>query len=82
MFYISDFFCCIKIYVAVNKVMTFMIPYLKIPLNKGDFIFAVSAYFSIFLILNVNRVVVRVTVGLQFRVALGVAVRAAGVARF
>ena len=36
--------------------MAYMIPYLKIPLNIGDFIFAVSTYFSIFLILNVHRV--------------------------
>ena len=35
---------------AMNKVMAYMIPYLKIPLIIGDFIFAVSAYFSIFII--------------------------------
>ena len=51
-----------------------MIPYLKIPLIIGDFIFAVSAYFSIFIILNAHGV----AIGLHFRVALGVA----GVARF
>ena len=46
---------------ALNKVMACLIPYLKIPLIIGDSIFAVSAYFSIFLILNVHRV----AVGLQ-----------------
>jgi len=56
--------------VVRNKVMACLIPYLKIPLIIGDFIFAVSAYFSIFLILNVNRVAVGVAVGLHFRVAL------------
>lgn len=30
--------------------MACLIPYLKIPLNIGDFIFAVSAYFSIFIV--------------------------------
>ena len=49
--------------------MACMIPYLKIPLNKGDFIFAISAFIPIMKILNVNRV----AVGLRFRVALGVA---------
>lgn len=50
---------------AMNKVMACLIPYLKIPLIIGDFIFAMSAYFSIFLILNVHRVAVGVAVGLQ-----------------
>ena len=45
--------------------MACLIPYLKIPLIIGDFIFAVSAYFSIFLILNVHRVAVGVATGLQ-----------------
>ena len=58
----------------MNKVMACLIPYLKIPLIIGDFIFAVSAYFSIFLILNVYRVAVGVAVGvatgLHFSVAL------------
>ena len=65
--------CCIKIYVAVNKVMACMIPYLKIPLNKGDFIFAISAFIPIMKILNVNRVAVGLRLGLR---------RVAGVARF
>ena len=55
---------------AMNKVMACLIPYLKIPLIIGDFIFAVSAYFSIFIILNVHRVAVGVATGLHFRVAL------------
>ena len=45
--------------------MAYMIPYLKIPLIIGDFIFAVSANFSIFLILNVHRVAVGVATGLH-----------------
>ena len=48
--------------------MASMIPYLKIPLIIGDFIFAMSAYFSI---LNVNSVALGVVTGLQFRVAVG-----------
>lgn len=47
--------------VVRNKVMACMILYLKIPLNIGDFIFAMSANFSIFIILNVRMV----AVGLQ-----------------
>ena len=58
---------------AMNKVMACLIPYLKIPLIIGDFIFAVSAYFSIFFILNVHRVAVGVATGLHFGVAVGVA---------
>ena len=46
----------IIVVVVRNKVMAYMIPYLKIPLIIGDFIFAMSAYFSTFIILNVNRV--------------------------
>ena len=53
----------------------------KIPLNIGDFIFAVSAYFSIFIILNVHRVALEVAIGLHFGVAVGLH-RVAGVARF
>ena len=53
----------IKINVAVNKVMACMILYLKILLNKGDFIFAMLANFSNFLILSINRVAVEVAVG-------------------
>ena len=56
---------------AMNKVMACLIPYLKIPLIIGDFIFAVSAYFSIFFILNVHRVAVGVATGLHFGVAVG-----------
>ena len=74
--------CCIKIYVVVNKVMACLIPYLKIPLIIGDFIFAMSAYFSIFIIFNVNRVAVGVATGLYFRVALGVAVGLQGLHDF
>ena len=74
--------CCINTFVAVNKVMAYMIPYLKIPLIIGDFIFAVSAHFSIFLILNVHRVAVGVATGLHFRVALGVAVGLQGLHDF
>ena len=55
---------------AMNKVMAYLIPYLKIPLIIRDFIFAVSAYFSIFIILNVHRVALGVATGLHFRVAL------------
>ena len=80
LFYTSGPACIITLvtkfvmgYVAVNKVMACLIPYLKIPLIIGDFIFAVSAYFSIFIILNVHRVAVGVAVGLH---------RVAGVARF
>ena len=47
----------------MNKVTATMIPYLKIPLNKGDFIFAMSAFIPILKILNVNKVVVRVAQG-------------------
>ena len=54
--------------------MACLIPYLKIPLIIGDFIFAMSANFSIFIILNVHRVAVGVPIGLHFGVA--------GVARF
>ena len=36
--------------------MACLIPYLKIPLIIGDFIFAMSANFSIFIILNIHRV--------------------------
>ena len=79
MLYISGFFC-IKIYVAVNKVMACLIPYLKNPLIIGDFIFAVSAYFSIFTILNVHRVAVGVATGLHFMVAFWGCSRVAGVA--
>ena len=50
--------------------MACLIPYLKIPLIIGDFIFAVSANFSIFIVLNVHRVAVGVAIGLHFRVAL------------
>ena len=50
--------------------MACLIPYLKIPLIIGDFIFAMSANFSIFIILNVHRVAVVVATGLHFRVAL------------
>ena len=46
----------IKVVNEWNKVMAHMIPYLKIPLIIGDFIFAMSAYFSIFVILNVHMV--------------------------
>ena len=60
----------LKSYVAVNKVIACLIPYLKIPLIIGDFIFAMSAYFSIFIVLNVNRVAVGVAVVLHFSVAL------------
>ena len=67
---------------ALNKVMACLIPYLKIPLIIGDFIFAMSAYFSIFIILNVYRVAVGVAVGLHFRVALGVAVGLQGLHDF
>lgn len=35
--------------VTRNKVMAYMMPYLKIHLIIGDFIFAMSAYFSIIL---------------------------------
>ena len=59
--------------------MACLIPYLKIPLIIGDFIFAVSAYFSIFKILNVHRVAVGVATGLHFGVAVGLH-RVAGVA--
>ena len=62
--------------------MACLIPYLKIPLNIGDFIFAMSAYFSIFIILNVHRVAVGVATGLHFRVAFWGCSRVAGVARF
>ncbi len=48
----------ITVGVATNKVMACLIPYLKIPLNIGDFIFAVSANLSIFIVLNVHRVAV------------------------
>ena len=58
--------------------MACMISYLKIPLIIGDFIFAISVLIPILIIWNVNRVAVRVAVGSQFRVALGVA----GAARF
>ena len=61
----------ITVDVATNKVMACMIPYLKNPLIIGDFIFAVSAYFSIFRILNVHRVAVGVAIGLHFGVAVG-----------
>ena len=54
----------------MNKVTATMIPYLKIPLNKGDFIFAMSAFIPILKILNVNKVVVRVATRLQFRVIM------------
>ena len=43
--------------------MAYLIPYLKIPLIIGGFIFAVSAYFSNLIILNVNRVAVGVVQG-------------------
>ena len=66
----------------MNKVMACLIPYLKIPLIIGDFIFAMSANFSIFIILNVYRVAVGVAVGLHFRVALGVAVGLQGLHDF
>ena len=46
----------IKVDVARNKVMACLIPYLKIPLNIGDFIFATSANFSKIVFNNVNRV--------------------------
>ena len=49
----------------MNKVMACLIPYLKIPLIIGDFIFAVSADFSNFIILNVHRVAVGVATGLH-----------------
>ena len=39
--------------VARNKVMACLIPYLKNPLNKGNFIFAISAFIPIMKILNV-----------------------------
>ena len=68
--------------VVRNKVMACLIPYLKFPLIIGDFIFAMSAYFSIFIILNVHRVAVGVATGLHFRVALWGCNRVAGVARF
>ena len=61
--------------------MACLIPYLKIPLIIGDFIFAILAYFSIFIILNVHRVAVGVATGLHFGVAVGLH-RVAGVARF
>ena len=61
--------------------MACLIPYLKIPLIIGDFIFAVSADFSNFIILNVHRVAVGVAIGLHFGVVLGLH-RVAGVARF
>ena len=67
---------------AMNKVMACLIPYLKIPLIIGDFVFAMSAYFSNFIILNVHRVTVGVATGLHFRVALGVAVGLQGLHDF
>lgn len=48
--------------------MIHMIPHLKIPLSIGDFIFAISAYFSILIILNVHRVAVSVAIGLRLEV--------------
>ena len=52
LFYTSGPACIITLvtkfvmgYVAVNKVMACLTPYLKIPLIIGDLIFAMSAYF-------------------------------------
>ena len=57
----------------MNKVFKRLIPYLKIPLNIGDLIFATLANFSKIVFNKVNRVAVGVAKGLQW---------VAGVARF